>query len=228
MDVVYVTKGGDNPELRYSLRSLQNVKHGRVWVFGSAPPWLNTESVKWCQSPQRGTPYQSTRSHIAAACNHPAVSDPFTLWNDDFYAMKSVGEIPVLHRGSLDEMLEEAGQNRTPWWKGISESTHLLHKMGFENPLCYDVHAPLVVHKAAMLDTIPLAKKVRSDAFALRSVYGNVAGIRGTRIPDPKVLRRTDPFPRGPWLSSQHNLFISMMEPVLRYTFPDPSPYEKV
>lgn len=225
MDVVYVNREGGNPELRYSLRSLQNVKHGQVWVFGGAPSWLNTESVKFCPNPQSGTPYQSTRSHIAAACNHPEVSDPFTLWNDDFYAMQSVGVVPRMHRGPLGEMIE--GAPRTPWWKGMRDGARLLQVMDIKDPLCYDIHAPLIVHKAAMLAAISLAKK-STDAFPLRTVYGNMTGLGGTRIKDPKILRRSDPFPRGPWLSSQDNLFLSTAEPVLRYTFPDPSPYEKV
>jgi hypothetical protein len=55
-----------------------------------------------------------------------------------------------------------------------------------------------------------------------------MVGLGGTPINDPKMMRRTETFPRGPWLSSRDNVFKSTVEPVLRYLFPDPSPYEKV
>ena len=226
MDIVYVTKDGENPELRYSLRSLQNLTHGSVWIFGGAPSWINTDEVRFMPNRQLGTPYSSTRSHIAAACQHPAVSDPFMLWNDDFFAMKRVPTIiaPV-HRGPLAEVTN--GNTMTPWWKGLAEAHVLLERMGLENPLCYDIHVPIVVHKNDMMHAIRLAKKARYDAFALRTVYGNIANLGGTQIEDPKMLKRSDPFPRGPWLSSRDNVFQSTVEPVLRYLFPDPSPYEK-
>ena len=228
MDIVYVTKDGENPELRYSLRSLENVGYGQVWIFGGAPSWINTPyAVQFVRNPQRGTPYSSTRSHIAAACAHPDVSDPFMLWNDDFFAMQPVGMAPYLHRGPLVDMLEEAHRHRTPWWNGIIEADVMLEKMGIENPLCYDIHTPIVVHKNDMMHAIRLAKKARHDTFALRTVYGNIANLGGTPINDPKMMHRNDLFPRGPWLSSRDNTFRSTVEPVLRYLFPDPSPYEK-
>ena len=229
MDVVYVTRDGENPELRYSLRSLENVRHSQVWIFGGAASWINTpDVVKFVRNPQRGTPYSSTRSHIAAACTHPDVSDPFMLWNDDFFAMQPVGMAPYLHRGPLVEMLEEAHRHRTPWWKGIIEADVMLERMGIENPLCYDIHTPIVIHKEGMLSALQQAKKARADAVALRTLYGNMMGLGGTPINDPKMMRRTETFPRGPWLSSRDNVFKSTVEPVLRYLFPDPSPYEKV
>jgi hypothetical protein len=41
------------------------------------------------------------------------------------------------------------------------------------------------------------------------------------------MLRRSDPFPAGAWLSSSDDTFRSTVEPVLRYLFADKSPYEK-
>jgi hypothetical protein len=224
-DVVYTNKDGENLELRYSLRTLANVDHDRVWVFGGSPAWL--ENVKYRHRMQGGSPYSATRGHIAAACNTHEVSDPFLLWNDDFYAMQKIGVVPVYHRGPLKAVLEKYAAMRTPWAKGLRETAALLEKQGLTKALSYDVHLPLVVHKTPMREALRWAKDVRTDAVHLRTLYGAIADLGGVQHPDPKLIRRSDPFPRGVWLSSSNDTFRSTVEPVLRYLFPDKSPYEK-
>lgn len=226
MDVVYVNRDGENPELRYSLRTLQNVVHGRVWIFGGAPSWINPDTVTHRRRVQKGSPYASTRAHIAAACNTKEVSDPFLLWNDDFFVMEEVGEVPPLHRGSLRAMVERFADVKTLWVRGMQETANALLQSGYDDALSYDLHAPLIVHKAEMREALRWASRAKNDAVHVRTFYGNLANLGGTEIADPKMVRRGDPFPRGPWLSSGDDTFRSTVEPVLRYLFPDPSNYE--
>lgn len=228
MDIVYVNRDGENPELRYSLRSLKNVPHDKVWIFGGCPSWVDEETVSVRRRSQAGSPYSSTRAHIAAACNTPEVSDPFLLWNDDFFVMEPVEEVPVMHRGPLSEMVARFESLKTAWAKGLRETAAMIDKTyEFENPKSYDLHVPLVIHKKEMLEALRAARKVRADAVHLRTIYGNMALLGGVLTPDPKVMRRSDAFPKGPWMSSSDDTFRSTVEPVLRYLFPDPSPYEK-
>ena len=225
MDVVYVNRDGENPELRYSLRTLVNVDHDRVWVFGGAPAWL--ENVEHRRRTQGGSPYSSTRAHIAAACNTPEVSDPFLLWNDDFYAIHHVGAVPVYHRGPLDRVLEEHATLKTPWAKGLRATAALIETWGLTDVKSYDVHLPLVVHKTPMREALRCTGQVHVDTVHLRTLYGAIANIGGVEHHDPKLMRRNDPFPCGAWLSSGDGTFRGAVEPVLRYLFPDKSPYEK-
>lgn len=228
MDVVYVCKDGDNPELRYSLRTLMNVDHGRIWVFGGSPSWLDHDALEYRKRVQSGSPYSSTRGHIGAACNTPEVSNPFMLWNDDFYAMHPVGSMPVYHRGSMEQTLEEFATLKTLWGKGLRGTAALMEKRGMlAGAMSYDLHIPLVIYKAEMREALRLARHVSADAVHVRTLYGALSGIGGIEHHDPKLLRRNDPFPGGDWLSSQDNTFRSTVEPVLRYLFPDKSPYEK-
>lgn len=229
MDIVYVNRDGDNPELRYSLRSLVNVEHDVVWVFGGAPSWLSA-TTGHRKRPQGGTPYSSTRGHIQAACNTPEVSDPFMLWNDDFYAMQYLEEIPVYHRGPLDPLLEQYSTLKTPWAKGLRETAAAMEKRGMlAGAMSYDVHLPLIIHKTQMLEALRWAETLRADAVHLRTLYGALAfkPDEGVEHHDPKMMRRSDPFPRGAWLSSGADTFRSAVEPVLRYLFPEKSFYEK-
>lgn len=227
MDVVYVTRDGANPELRYSLRTLRNVEHRGVWVFGGGDQELNLDNV-WFKSRRNGvSAYSSTRAHITAACNTPEVSDPFMLWNDDFYAMRRIYDMPVYHRGPLERLLESSVQHKTTWWKGLRATAAMMEKHGMlDGAFSYDTHLPLIVHKKEMREALRLAERVTADAVHVRTLYGAICGLGGVVYPDPKMIRRSDPFPTGPWLSSSDNTFRSSVEPVLRYLFPDPSPYE--
>lgn len=228
MDVVYLSKDGENPELRYSLRTLGNVPHDKVWIFGGAPTWLNPDTTHHVRSPQQPTPYASTRKHLKAALDHDGVSDPFMLWNDDFYAMRFMDEVETLHRGLMSTMLENS-RSMTPWVKGLQGTMQfLIHSLDILTPLSYDLHVPIVVKKAEMREALTLSKRVKTDAIHLRSIYGNLAEIGGRVADDPKMVRRNDPFPCGPWLSSSPDTYRSAVEPVLRYLFPHGSIYERI
>lgn len=228
MDVVYVCRDGENHELKYSLRTLENVDHDKVWIFGGAPIWIDTEALEYRPRKQSLSAYHSTRDHIAAACKTPEVSDPFMLWNDDFYAMQKIGTLPVYHRGSLEILLEKFISTNTPWGKGLRETASMLEKRGLlKGALSYDHHMPLVIHKAEMLEAVRWARTARSDAVHLRTLYGAIANLGGIEHDDAKMMRRSGPFPPGAWLSSGDDTFRSTVEPVLRYLFPNKSAYEK-
>ena len=226
MDVVYVNKDGENPELMYSLRTLKHVNHGNVWIFGGAPRWINPDTVRHASRMQKGSPYRSTRSHIAAACNTPEVSDPFMLWNDDFFAMQKVGKMPLLHRGPIGGVMERYANVKTVWARGLLETAAMLEERGLKD-ISYDLHVPLIVYKEHMREALRWADKARCDAIHTRTLYGNLVPLGGTMIADPKMPRRSAPFPTGPWLSSGDDTFRSVIEPVLRYLFPDKCNYEK-
>lgn len=228
MDAVYVNRDGENPELRYSLRTLKNVEHDHVWIFGGAPVWVNQDTVEFRKRMQGGSPYATTRGHITAACNTAEVSDPFMLWNDDFFAMRKVGNVPIYHRGSMSAMLERFADLKTAWAKGLRETAVMLEKRDLlEDAVSYDLHMPLIVHKAEMLEALRWAKQGRTDAIHVRTLYGALMGFGGVEHHDPKMMRRSDPFPAGAWLSSGSDTFRASVEPVLRYLFPEKSPYEK-
>jgi len=226
MDVVYVNKDGENPELMYSLRTLKHVNHRKVWIFGGAPVWINPDTVNHVSRMQKGSPYRSTRGHIAAACNTPEVSDPFMLWNDDFYAMQRVGKMPLLHRGRIGGVMERYANVKTTWARGLREAAAMLEQRGLKD-ISYDLHVPLIVYKEPMREALRWADKAACDAIHTRTLYGNLVDLGGDAIADPKMSRRSAPFPEGPWLSSGDDTFRSTIEPVLRYLFTEKCNYEK-
>jgi len=202
-DIVYVV-GPDpvNDELRHSLRSLENTPHRRVWIAGYAPEWVSDE-VGVIPVPQRGQKWANSTANLRAACGHPDVSDEFVYMNDDMFLLGPIDEVPVLHRGPLDEFLREYANKGGPatYWRGASATAEVMRRMGLTDPLSYELHVPMPVRKAAMIEAIDLGSSVRT--LHKRTLYGNMAAIGGEQSIDFKVSSPGDRWsPEWPFIST--------------------------
>ena len=219
-DVVYLCRAGENEELRYSLRSLVNVPHGRVWLVGGRPPsWYTGESIR---TVQHGLKKEITARAMIAACLDPRISDPFLLFNDDFYVMRP-GPLPgPMHRGRLQTVIDwyESQGINSRYVAGMRATKKKLRALGIRQPLSYELHTPMLIDKLRMLGA-------SRHGGHQRTMYGNLVGMGGRRIVDPKVLNFGDPIPDGRRLSSMDSTF-PRVEAFLAERFPDPSPWESV
>lgn len=225
--VVPVRQGAVNQELRYALRSwAAHLPHRRVWVIGYPPPWL--QGVRCLPTPQTGTKYVNTTRAVAAACRHPEISDPFVLANDDFFVMSPMPDgVPVLHRGPVREVeAYYASRGNGAYLQGLRATRDLLASLGHPDPVSYELHVPLTVHKAGMLRALDVGRHL--PVLHKRTAYGNLAELGGEQIEDVKVLWRGPQIPAGPFLSTMPDAFTNGMVGVhLRRAFPRPGPYER-
>lgn len=225
--VVPVRPGAVNQQLRYALRSwAAHVPHRRVWIVGYRPPWA--EAVHYLATPQTGTKYVNTTRAVAAACRNRGVSDPFVLMNDDFFVMEPLTDgVPVLHRGPVREVeAYYAGRGNGRYLQGLRETRDLLVREGHDDPLSYELHVPLVVHKEGMLHALDVGRRL--PVLHKRTAYGVLAGIGGERAEDVKVMWRGPKFPAGPFLSTMPDAFDNgMVGAHIRSAFTAPGPYEK-
>lgn len=224
MDVVYVCRAGENPELRYSLRSLINVPHGQVWIVGGEPPaWVTnvTRIATW----QGGPKYEVTTNAVRTACLTPEISDPFWLWNDDFYALEPA-KAEHHHRGPVRGVLDGYARRypESVYTRGMRETLDQLEAHGYADPLSYELHVPLIVHKAPMLTALELGEDV--PVWHKRTAYGAVANVGGAFMEDCKVYDQRAVLPVGPWLSSCDSSFPSL-RPMLLDRFPERGVHEK-
>jgi len=229
MDAVYVVKRDvHNDELRYSLRSLAaHVAHDNVWLAGFRPPW--TVGVHHIDVAQDDTKYRNSTANLRAACEHPDVSDPFLLMNDDFFVMHPVAGPPMLHRGPVSVVVDYYRRRYGPsrqYLRGMVATSDLLHRLGIPDPLSYELHLPIVIHKAPMLAALTLGADI--PVLHKRTLYGNLSGAGGDFSHDVKVRTVHDQWdPSWPFLSTSRPTF--HRAPVghhIRAVFDAPGPYE--
>lgn len=221
MDVVYYVRPGErNEELRYSLRSLSNVRHDKVWIVGHKPAWVHgVEYVKGNDA--KGRPELKAMHNLQRACD--AVDAPrFVVMNDDMYVMRPLEYVPALHDGPLTERIESAaGYYKRQLIAALDVMRGWSHDL-----IAWTLHIPFLVDRLKLRQALAI---VMSTAYRYlpewRSVYGNLWSLRGERAADVKIRSRRDTIPAGPFLSSSDSTF-PIVRPVLQAAFPEPGPYE--
>ena len=228
--VVPVREEAVNEQLRYALRSwAAHLPHRRVWVVGHRHPWLTAE-VGHIPTVQDGNKWENTAAAVRLACEHPDVSDPFLLADDDMFTMRPLpGGMPVLHRGLVTDV-ERYYEQHGPaaYLEGMRETRQLLAGLGHTEPLSYELHVPLPVGKGTMLNVLWRGRHL--GALHKRTAYGVLARLGGEQVEDVKVRHRA-PRGYGPedrFLSTMPDSFTNgAVGRFIRARFPEPSPYER-
>jgi len=220
MDVVYLCRAGENEELRYSLRSLKNIPHDRVWVVGDKPAWCNTHIIR---NRNMGNKHKTTSQHLEMACMDRRISNPFILFNDDFYVTEPT-EIGHYNRGDVQDVLidylERFGQGT--YITGMRDTYALLKRLGLPT-LSYELHIPMIIHKEKMLEALELGKQITN--LHKRTLYGNLINTDSIYRQDVKFRKQDTVIPSGEFLSSDDTTF-PKLQPMLNDLFPDRSEYE--
>lgn len=220
-DVVYVVGppgSTTNEELRYSLRSVEKnlLSVDEAVVVGNVNlKWLKARNVKPAQ--QGSLKHADARINLRIACSVAAqVSDPFYFFNDDFFVMQEMEEVPVVHRGNLEKGIVS---------HQMKKAASALRKLGVEPPYFnYECHTPILVYKRPMMkvmDALP-------DRGLVKTVYMNLMGFGGDHEGNAKVYSTTPRvWERWPLLSTTNGTFASgEVGHFIRDRFPEPSRWE--
>lgn len=226
MDVVYPLKPeGPYEELRYSLRSLRHLPHRSVFTAGGKADWFRGETIETEPQP---TKHLDSTNNLRAACLDDRVSDPFVLMNDDFFILRAVPGIPVLNRGPAQDLLVQYNRQNLPrsYVEGARATLKVLKQEGWPDPLSFELHVPLLVHKSYMLAAIRIGESY--PVWHKRTAYGALAGLTGETVSDVKVRdRKTGLGAEAMFVSTQDESFqAGIVGQQIRSMFPDPSPYE--
>lgn len=227
-DIVYPVRRGEwNLELRYSLRSLVNLTHGRVILVGFIPSWVR--GIVPLPRDQGGDlKWHATTKHLLHAVDSiPDLTDPFYLFNDDFYVMRKVkGPLPVYNRGDLGALIDEyrSKRHQGTYFQGMAETYALLKSLGYGKPLAFNLHVPLPIYHTPLQRAYLEGKGIQ--ALHLRTLYGNLAGLQGETISDVKVYSNMRDWEDLPFLSSNDDLPHGAISRVLSDRFPGVSKYE--
>jgi len=189
VDIVYLVKNSvenDSEELRYSLRSLKNIAHGKVFLVGESPAWV--KNVIFIPVEQSRTRYENWTMNLMAAATNDAISEDFLMMNDDFFIMKPTSELPPTNLGPVKSVIEQyearypGGSDYISIMKRLYEA---LLQRGCSNPLSYELHTPMTLSKTRVRR---LYEDVAGQFIQFRSEYGNYFDLGGLTVPDVKVF----------------------------------------
>lgn len=231
MDILYPLKRTkDNKELIYSLRSLQNIQHDRIFIVGELPsfPIFN---IIFLPSDSLDSRYETTTNHIRVACQSD-ISEDFILMNDDFYFLKPTNiEYLNVDRGLLKDQVRYYKQNHNPLTKydqHIINTYNYYKELGKNTSKSFELHCPIVINKKNFLSILGHFK-TESQHCCKRTIYGNMFIKDSKTIEDVKILTNNN-IPQEQWndmqfLSSSENIF-PRVEQFLKQKFPIKSIYE--
>lgn len=240
IDVAYPIREGwsdwDDEELRYSLRSVNDNVYrriGGVWVFGHRPPFLgDVRHVPVQTVPEKS--FDLMRKYRAMVDSD--LSDPFLLLDDDHIFLEPHCEFPPYTQGTLVPLWERQWvQQQKRYGAYIHNCIVLLRRHGLPERN-YQLHCPILVHKAKLDEVLRMAEGVGT---VMGSLYGNLVG-------GPSIERAIDfrvyslaaylALRGGPFISVEERLVFAEdlgsvglavdMRRVLANRFPHPSPWE--
>ena len=222
-DIVYFVKDTPtNEELRYSVRSLANFPHGKVWFYGGCPDGLKPDRHVYVKQDQP-TKWANIFKMYKMVCSNEEISEDFWLFNDDFFIMKKVKKGPNYYEGDLYKRvvtLEDAHGGITPYSQQLRYTLQELEGMGCETKN-YALHVPMLMNREKGKELCNII-----SGPMIRCVYGNYFKIGGEDHRDVKIDRIDRVAKDTEYLSTNDKSFSGMVGDQIRATFPDKCKYE--
>ena len=227
-DVVYILANDiKSDEIKYSVRSVvENFPYNRIVFYGGKPKGIEPDI--YVEVEQIGFDrYEKVNYTLQKIFADDNLTDNFWLFNDDFFIMKPIEDLPYGIRGTLGHRIKELNTLYGPSGGDIKAQqavkNYLEHK-GFDS-INYDLHIPMLINRK--LGAATLAEHPNQKLF--RSLYGNVNKIGGTYMNDVKVYGAGDePDKDSPLLSTKDSSFrYGLVGEYIREIFNEPCKYEE-
>lgn len=197
MDILYILKESSvNEELIYSLRSLSNLPHDRIFFAGGFPGGI--KNIIHIPTKQTGTKYENSTKNLKVACEDRRLSNNFILMNDDFFILKPIKD-PVndfnLHRGTIQSVFDfymHKYSRKTIYMLGMEQTAGLIKGLGIKEPLSYELHIPMVMNKQNVLKMLSYSGVEKICVLHKRSLYGNLFLHHSRKVEDFKILTKDE------------------------------------
>jgi len=228
LDIVYFVKPDlVNSELVYSLRSVdRNFPCRNVWFYGGQP----IDLIPDFRAPiiQKGeNRYEKVRNMLRQACKNDELTEDFWLFNDDFFILTPMEEVPPWYQGTLPQRIRQIetrrGGRKSGYTQQLRRTTAALQAEGL-GILNYAVHVPMKINRAKMLQTL----QTFPDVPMFRALYGNHHNIGGINHPDVKIFTPEVSIEAGAQLvSTSDSSFVNgLVGKQIRERFPEKSRWE--
>lgn len=223
-DIVYFVKDTEtNEELRYSLRSLKNFPHNKVWFYGGCPKGLKPDHhISVLQD--QPTKWANIFKMFKLAVQNKDISKNFWLFNDDFFVMKPVEKGPNWYDGDLYKRvvtLEDKHNGITAYSQQLRYTLQELEGMGCDT-INYALHVPMLINREKGRELYKIM-----DGPMIRCVYGNYFNVGGVEHSDVKIDSIDKLYKDGEYLSTNDKSFKGAVGKQIADLFPEKCKYEE-
>ena len=227
-DIVYILKKDVKPdELRYSLRSVcENFPHRKIWFYCGCPEGIKPD--EYVPFEQKGVmTWEKTTSTVEAICKNKDITEDFWLFNDDFYVMKPVEDMPIYYDKTLFRRIQQIEKKRggasSLYSTQLKLTRDALQDYGYKT-FNYAVHMPMLINRKKALEVIREYPQLRM----FRSVYGNICDVGGEQHKDVKIIGKDiEPDKDCDFLSTgDGDMKESKVGRFIMERFPNPCKYE--
>lgn len=227
MDIVYtLAQNYTGEELKYSLRSLENIPHERVFFVGGCPKWA--KDIIHIPTNQTGTKYKNTTYNLKTVCQDERISDDFIFMNDDFFILENttledLNAYDGTVQSNIDRLNKKGG---SAYCSGAEDTQKLIKSLGINTPLSYELHIPFIFNKHKFLEMLDIKGALDIPCLHKRTLYGNLYLKGGKDMRDVKIFPYSGFCGKtGQFLSCSNDGFPCVAE-FLKKKFPTKSIYE--
>jgi hypothetical protein len=120
------------------------------------------------------------------------LTEDFYLFNDDFFVIDPIKDIPYMHKGKLSDHIKSRISGRGgagDYFKALKVTNEMLSR-SIKEPLSYELHMPFLFKRDELEFTIStLQKEIEKGVCPLiRSWYGNMHNVGGAKTEDVKNI----------------------------------------
>jgi len=232
LDIVYCLKEKvTHEEFRYSLRSLKNIEHNRVWVFGGCPDWLDLDKVEYVKTLQnKGNKWLNVASMLLEIAENDNVTEDFIWFNDDFFVLQKTDELNYYYDRTLSARISDFYKlhlylMNNNYTRRLANANRAL-KWKKQTTLNYELHLPIIFNRKKLAEVI----KAYPNVGAKRSLYGNNYVEDAIQRNDVKIYdNENTPDDTWDFVSTSDSSFVAgNVGKYIRQKFKAKSKYEKV
>jgi len=174
MDIILLHRQKNSEEAIYAAKSLKNIKHDNLYVIGDKI--VGTARIEHIRHDwARLSKYHDQISKLLQICDDERISNDFIATADDVFIMEPWQPVNY-NRSTLTQHI--AWRKRfDSYSRSLKFTEQWLKRNGYPT-LSYELHSPFIYNKKLLRSLIlKLSMKPGAD-WQIRSLYGNVYGVK--------------------------------------------------
>jgi len=229
--MLYILGSGSlyyNEELRFSLRSVQKFvpEVKRLIIVGEKPDFISDKVEYHYIKEVDGNKEYRIAMKIYEACK--LIKGNFIFMNDDFFLTRSQDWKINYCKSELKEIIPAVN-----YQKAILDTRNYLLSLG-KSIYNFDVHTPIVYNSKKFMQLLPHFEKSKqySNGLVVKSLYGNIYGLKQTLYNDCKLTSLQTYSDHNkiidvPVISCSDGAWMNGVRSYMRKLYPNKSKYEK-